>query len=651
MTAQGSNGQQNNVYHYPLGSAYCGNISTQPGNQYVAVSGYAPNNSANQMHFEQHQIFPVAPAIQTIDPRFIHPTAMLQPYQQALPFHPIVPYGQPATLPNPFAMYDTSTVVQPFHFQNYQQPGQLPQIWNNTYGQTPSMHYNVPVNKLKSQQKNLEIVDQNTTNGNITCQMPPQPSFQLSYQDLPKGRDEVVWQPPFYEPHRVPESASTSSPLLEEDYDSVPLSTNTSDLSTLREVRNVESPEPLLAQVQLSNSKEQVKEEENYQEIENEDEQVCQDAISFSSVENMAGTIIMSRKELCDDREALFESSSENSRAVEYSLLPSRDIASEGRSAIALEPAPLVYLTPVKRPRGSRSKKSVGLDDVSCSQASPASLTPRSISLSTVWHNDPVDYLTVYTPEYQVPMSHSPHRLIQDIAEPIGSTAKDSIVSGTPAPDVLESFSEETAVNLIDSLPLSTALDQNKPVSLPMSKESNLERDSAPIVERTVVNKVEKTLTPKEDSFSGTPIETKTPSGALSSLSESVFQEAKALPLILESAVVEAPWQKVGVRKNYRQQKIKPCPPESSKSANTESHGHTKQECQSNKKLKKSRKKRRRKKIKKTSPEPAGAQMRAALPEQAQVMYNQRRKSVCSSLKELLIHQLFINLWWKEKTN
>jgi len=649
MTAQGSNGQQNNVYHYPLGSAYCGNISTQQGNQYIAVSGFAPNNSANQMHFEQHQIFPVAPAIHTIDPRFIHPTAMLQPYQQALPFHPIVPYGQPATLPNPFAMYDTSTVVQPFHFQNYQQPGQLPQIWNSTYSQTPSMHYNVPGNKLKSQQKNLEIVDLNTTNGNNTCQMPPQPSFQLSYQNLPKN--EVVWQPPFYEPHRVPESASTSSPLLEEDYESVPLSTNTSDLSTLREIRNVESPKPPLTQVQLSNPKEQVKEEEKYQDIENEDEQVCQDAFSFSSIENMAGTIMTSKTELCDDREALVESSSENSRAVEYSLLPSRDITSEGRSAIALEPAPLVYLTPVKRPRASRSKKSVGLDDVSCSQASPASLTPRSISLSTVWHNDPVDYLTVYTPEYQVPMSHSPRRLIQDIGEPIGSKAKDSIIFGTPAPDAHVSCSVETAVNLLDNLPVSTALDQNKPLSLPVSKESDLKRDSAPILERKVVSKPEKTLTTKEDSFSGTPQETKTPSGAFSSLSESVCEEAKPLPLILESAVVEAPWQKVGVRKNYRQQKIKPCPPESPKSANTESHGNVKKECQSNKKLKKSRKKRRRKKIKKTSQEPAGAQMRAAPPEQAQEVYNQRRKSVCSCLKEHLIHQFSIYLWWKEKTN
>lgn len=648
MTTQGSNDQQNNVYHYPWGSAYCGNINTQPGNQYVTVSGFAPNNSADQMNFEQHQIFPVAPAIQTIDPRFIHPSAMLQPYQQPLPFHPIVSYGQPANLTNPFAMYDPSTVVQPFHFQNYQQPsGQPPQIWNTTYSQTPPMQYNVPASKLNSPQKNLEIVDENTTNGNIAYPVPPQPSFQRSFPNLPKGRDEVLWQAPFYEPHRVHGSASRSSPLLEEDNDSVPLSTNTSDLSTLREVRNVESPEPpLRTQVQLSNSEEQVKREVNYQDTENEDEQESQDAISFSSVENMAGTIIMSKKELCDDREALFESSSENSRAVEYSLLPSRDITSEGRSAIALEPAPLVYLSPVKHPRRSRNKKSIGLDDVSCSQASPASLTPRSISLSTVWHNESVDYLTVYTPEYQAPMSQSPRRLTQDIVEPIDPKAKESIIAGTPALDAHESCSVENAV-ASKSSPVLTALDQNKPVSLSMSKEKVLERDSALSVE--VVNKPERTLTAKEDS-SGAPLETKTPTGTSLSLSESVCKEAKILPLILESAVVEAPWQKVGARKNYRQHKIKACPSEPQKSDTRESRGHKKQECQPNKKSKKSRKKRRRKK-KKASQEQDGAHIKVSPPEQAQEMYNQRRKSVCSSLKEHLSHSFFINLWWKEKTN
>merc|ERR1719233_1945022 len=123
---------------------------------------------------------------------------MLQPYQQALPYHPIVSYGQQATLTNPFAMYDTSTVVQPFHFQNYQQPsGQLPQIWNTTYTQTQPMHYNVPTCKLNNPQKNLEMVDENTTNGNIAYPVPPQPSFQRSFQNLPKGRDEVLWQAPF----------------------------------------------------------------------------------------------------------------------------------------------------------------------------------------------------------------------------------------------------------------------------------------------------------------------------------------------------------------------------------------------------------------------------------------------------------------------
>lgn len=650
MTTQGSNDQRNNVYHYPWGSAYCGNISTQPGNQYVPVSGFAPSNPADQMNFEQHQIFPVAPAIQTIDPRFIHPSAMLQHYQQPMPFHhPFVSYGQPANITNQFAMYDPSTLVQPFHFQNYQQPsGQPPQMWNTTYTQTQPMHYNVPTSKFNNPQKNWGLVDENTTNGNITYPVPPQPSFQRPFQNPPKGRDEVLWKAPFYEPHPVHGSTSTSSPLLEEDNDSVPFSTNTSDLSTLREVRNVESPEPpLRTQVQVSNTKEQVKEEVNYQDTENEYEQESHDAISFSSVENMTGTTIMSKKPLCDDREALFESSSENSRAVEYSLLPSRDITSEGRSAIALEPAPLVYLSPIKRPKGSRNKKSIGLDDVSCSQASPGSLTPRSISLSTLWHNDSVDYLTVYTPEYQAPMSQSPHRPTQDIIEQIDPKAKDSTIAGTPAPDAHESCSLETTVTSKSS-PVLTSLDQNKPVSGSIRKENVLELDSAVSVE--VVNKPEETLTAKEDS-SGALLKTKTPTGASSSLSESVSQEAKPLPLILESTVVEAPWQKVGARKNYRQNKIKLCPPQPPKSDNRESHVQEKQECQPNKKSKKSRKKRRRKKNKKASQEQIGAHINVAPPVQVQEMYNQRRKSVCSSLKEHLSHSFFINMWFKKKTN
>merc|ERR1719233_36955 len=47
------------------------------------------------MNFEQHQVYPVVPSIPTIDPRFIHPSGMMQPYQQVVPYqhqvYPVVP--------------------------------------------------------------------------------------------------------------------------------------------------------------------------------------------------------------------------------------------------------------------------------------------------------------------------------------------------------------------------------------------------------------------------------------------------------------------------------------------------------------------------------------------------------------------------------
>merc|ERR1719334_2309296 len=103
-----------------------------------------------------------------------------------------------------------------------------------------------------------------------------------------------------------------------------------------------------------------MKQKENNYDRENEDEQVSQDAISFSSDEIISGAMI-SKKGSCDDHEVLCESSSENSHAVEYSL--PNGITSEGRSAIALEPSPLVYSIAAKVPKGTRNRKSFGLDD------------------------------------------------------------------------------------------------------------------------------------------------------------------------------------------------------------------------------------------------------------------------------------------------
>merc|ERR1719320_1167820 len=328
------------------------------------------------MHFNQHQVFPAAPAIPTIDPRFIHPSAMLQPYQQVMPLHQMVSYGQPATLTNPL-IYEASTAVQPWHFQNYQQAvGHQSQIYNSTYSQTPAMHFNVPTSKLKRHQGNPEVVEVNASGCNLAHPMALQPSFHRPLQDQPQTGDQVLWKPPFYEPHRVPECLSTSSPLVEDDNDSVPPSTNTSDLSTSREVRTIETPEPPMhTEAKLSHLQKKVKKTENYHDRENEDERVSHDAISFSSDGNITAAI-MSKKSSCDDHEALCESSSENSRAVDYSLPTSGDITSEGRSTIALEPAPLVYSIAAK---GTRNRKSFGLDDVSCSQVSAASITPRSL--------------------------------------------------------------------------------------------------------------------------------------------------------------------------------------------------------------------------------------------------------------------------------
>jgi len=657
MTNQGTHDQRSNVYHsYPWGSAYCGNISAQPGGQYLAVSGYAPNHSADQMNFEQHQVYPVVPSIPTIDPRFIHPSGMMQPYQQVVPYQQIVPYGQPTALTNPF-MYEASTVVQPYQFQNYQQAiSQQAQMYNRTYCQAPpSMHFNIPTCKLERNQGNLGVAEENAAGGNTAQPEPLQPTPERSSQELPQERAEVLWKPPFYEPNRVPGCIPTSSSFIEDDDDSFPLSTNTSDLSTLREVGTIETTEPPTnTKMKLSQLKKEIREKENNYDRENEDEQVSQDAISFSSDEIISGAL-MCKKGSCDDHEVLCESSSENSRAVEYSS--PRDITSEGRSAIALEPAPLVYSIDAKVPKLSRNRKSFGLDEVSCSQASAASLSPRSLSLSTVWQNDSVDFPSVYSPEDKVPMLLSPHRLLQEFTAPIVFGGNDSR-AGTPAPPVNEPCSVNKAVNLdINlniSLPKFKAPDHSEMVPLIINKGRMLERESAQSVK--AVNSPERTLPAIDVSFSPAPQvsaspATTAPSGVFSTLSDAGTREVKPLPLILETAVVEAPWQKVGGRKNHRQQASKartPLP----KPAEPESPGAQKQESQPPVKTsRKSRKKRRRKKNKKGAPKKLSASTGQSRPIPTQEMHNQPRKSVCSSLKEHLLSTLFINLSWKEKTN
>jgi len=655
MTNQGTHDQRSNVYHsYPWGSAYCGNIRAQPGGQYLTVSGYAPNHSADQMNFEQHQVYPVMPSIPTIDPRFIHPSGMMQPYQQVLPYQQILPYGQPTALTNPY-MYEASTVVQPYQFQNYQQAiSQQAQMYNRTYCQAPpSMHFNIPTCKLERNQGNLGVAEENAAGGNTAQPEPLQPTPERSSQELPQERAEVLWKPPFYEPNRVPGCIPTSSSFIEDDDDSFPLSTNTSDLSTLREVGTIETTEPPTnTKMKLSQLKKEIREKENNYDRENEDEQVSQDAISFSSDEIISGAL-MCKKGSCDDHEVLCESSSENSRAVEYSS--PRDITSEGRSAIALEPAPLVYSIDAKVPKLSRNRKSFGLDEVSCSQASAASLSPRSLSLSTVWQNDSVDFPSVYSPEDKVPMLLSPHRLLQEFTAPIVFGGNDSR-AGTPAPPVNEPCSVNKAVNLdINlniSLPKFKAPDHSEMVPLIINKGRMLERESAQSVK--AVNSPERTLPAIDVSFSPAPQVSASPastapSGVFSTLSD--VGKVKPLPLILEAAVVEAPWQKVGGRKNHRQQTSKAYTP-LLKPAEPESPGAQKQESQPPVKTsRKSRKKRRRKKNKKGAPKKLSASTGQLRPIPTQEMHNQPRKSVCSSLKEHLLSTLFINLSWKEKTN
>merc|ERR1719233_1422744 len=127
------------------------------------------------MNFEQHQVFPVIPSIPTIDPRFIHPSGMMQSYQQVLPYQQFLSYAQPTALTNPY-MYEASTVVQPYQFQNYQQAvSQQAQMYNSTYCQAPpSMHFNFPACKLKRHQDNLEVAEENA-GGNTTQPEPLQP--------------------------------------------------------------------------------------------------------------------------------------------------------------------------------------------------------------------------------------------------------------------------------------------------------------------------------------------------------------------------------------------------------------------------------------------------------------------------------------------
>jgi len=675
MINQGSNNQQSGLYHgYPYGSAYCSNINMHPSNQYSTFSGFAPNNSADQIHVQQHQVFPVTTAVPTIDPRFMHPWTVQQPFRNVMPCHQFVPYGQPASLTNPY-MYGTPSVVHPFHFQNYQQAAQpvnqQPQIYNSTYCQAAPMQHNVPKPKLRSLLGKTKVGEEKTTGGIMACPEPPE-KFPQPAQEQSKKLDEVIWKPPFYEPDRLPGSSLTSSPGIEDYFEPIPLSTNTSDLSTQIEMKNEESPE-------TSQNKEiipeQVKENGTCQEREDEDDHESQDAISLSSVENIAAALSMSKRVSCDAPETLVETSSENSRAIDYTLPISADITSATRSAITLEPAPLVYSISPKTQKGSRQIKSLGLDEVSCSQASATSLTPRSISMSTVWPNDSVD-LTGNNLGYIAPLSHSPRRQVLEFSVSM-SVETNSSVGGAPSPGVNVSLvgnvtTESNMPCLVDnasngnkSVPGLISLNQNDLVTHPISKGAVLEREPAPLVSLPIfketvferesapsakVVKLPKRILPANEDYSSSPIASVAVSSTVSTFSDSGFPEDKLLPLILESAKVDAPWQKVGARKTYKQKTPKTCTSPIPELAKTESQGHLQQEEQPPvKKQRKSRKKRRRKKNKKGSQEEISTPIEQAPPEPELETHNERRQSACSSLKEHLLSLFFINFWWKEK--
>jgi len=675
MINQGSNNQQSGLYHgYPYGSAYCGNINMHPSNQYSTFSGFAPNNSADQMHVQQHQVYPVTTAVPTIDPRFMQPWTVQQPFRNVMPYHQFVPYGQPAPLANPY-MYGNSSLVHPYHFQNYQQiaqpVNQQPQIYNNTYRQAAPMQHNVPKPKLRSFLDKTKVVEEKTSGGNMACLEPPK-KFPQPAQELSKKLDEVIWKPPFFEPDRLPGSSLTSSPVIEDYFETIPLSINTSDFSTQIEMKNVESPETSQNKEIIS---EQVKEDGTCQEREDEDDQESQDAISISSVENIVAPLSMSKRASCDARETLVETSSENSRAIDYSFPISADITSATRTAITLEPAPLVYSISPKTKKGSRQIKSLGLDEVSCSQASATSLTPRSLSMSTIWPNDSVD-LTGNNLGYIAPPSLSPRRQVLEFSVSM-SLETNSSVAGAPSPGVNVSLvgnvtTESKMPSLVDnasngnkSVPGLISLNQNDLVTHPISKGAVLEREPAPLVSLPIfketvferesassakVVKLPKRILPANEDFSSSPIASVAVSSTVSTLSDSGFPEDKLLPLILESAKVDAPWQKVGARNTYKRQTPKKCtsplPIEK-----TESQEHLQQEEQPPvKKKRKSRKKRRKKKNKKGPQEEISTPIEQAPPEPEQEMHNERRQSACSSLKEHLLGSFFINFWWKEKT-
>jgi len=682
MINQGSINQQSNMYHeYPYGSAYCGNMSVHPNSQYSTFPGYAPKYSADQIHVQQQQVFPGATPVPTIDPRFMNPWTVQQQFPNVMPYQQFVPYGQPASLTNQFT-YGASSVVHPYQFQNYQQAAwqvsQQPQIYNSTYFQAAPINHNVPKTKFESFPGYPKVGQEKTDFSNMACPEPPQKSARPSKEQSQK-LDEVIWKPPTYEPNRLPGSSFTSSPVIEDFFENIPLSTNTSDLSTQIEMKNVETPEiPKHKEIKPSILKEQVKENGTYKEREEEDDQESQDAISLSSVDNTTAAFSMSKKESCDDRETLVESSSENSRAIDYSIPTSGDITSETRSVITLEPAPLVYSITPKTLKGSRKIKSLGLDDVSCSQASATSLTPRSLSLSTVWPNDSGD-LTGNNLGYSAPMAHTPHRQVLEFSVSTSLETNNS-VCGAPAPGVNVSLvgnvtTESNKSCIADnaskgnkSLPVLPSLNPNDLVTNSISREAVLEREPAPLVSlpvfkdnvleqesapsAQVVNLPKRTLTANENSSSA-PIASVAESGSLSTFSDSDCPEEKTLPLILESAKVEAPWQKVTAHKNYGQQTTKTCTSPLLQLAKTEFEGEFEQELQPIvKKQRKSRKKRRRKKNKKSSLELVRTPIEQAHPEPEQEMYNtERRQCACSSLKEHLLRTFFINFWWKEKTN
>merc|ERR1719285_781921 len=625
------------------------------------------------MHVQQHQVFPVNTTVPTIDPRFMHPWTVQQPFRNVMPFQ-FIPYGQPTSLTSPF-MYGASSVVHPFHFQNYQQSAQpinqQPQIYNSAYRQVVPMQHIVPKPKLKSLPGKPWVAEGKAAGGTMICPEPPQKSHQPS-QEQSQKLDDVIWKPPFYEPDRLPGSSLTSSPVVEDYFESIPLSTNTSDLSPQVEMKNLGSPE---TSQQKEIIPEEVKENETCQEREDEDDQESQDAISLSSIENIAPAISMSKKASCDDRETLVETSSENSRAIDYSLPITGDIASETRSVITLEPAPLVYSIAPKTQNGSRKVKSLGLDEVSCSQASATSLTPRSISLSTVWPNDSGDLMGANL-GYMVPASQSPRRQILEFSVSMSLETNNS-VGGAPSPGVNVSLVgnvttepgkpclEDNASSGNKSVPGLISINQNDVVTHPTSKEVVLEREPAPLVslpifKETVLEResalsakvvnLPKSLVPANEDSSSSPIASLAVSSTLSTLSDSGCPEEKLLPLILESAMVDAPWQKVGARKTNRQQTTKTYTSPLSKLEKTESQGHLQQEEQPPaKKQRKSRKKRRRKKNKKGSQEQISTPIEQAPLEPEQEMYNERRQSACSSLKEHLLRLFFINFWWKEK--